>query len=283
MIRRIFLPLTGDDGDPAALAAAFAAAHRLGAHVDAALLRFDQRYARPKLSEPLPPGLFEEIASLLADQDSDELLALRRFEEASAAFRVPRADQPPGPVGLSGRWLGTRPAERIGRDGRLADLLVVGPTAGKESHRANVIRRAALATAGRPILLAPAEPPPLIGARVAIAWNGTSNAAQAVGAALPFLARAEEVHVLTVKTEKMRSSEGERLVESLRWHGIRAQSQVLQLRPPVGDLLLATAEALHADLLVMGGYIQSRLHDMLLGGVTGYVFSHAKLPVFLAR
>ena len=55
MIRRIFVPLTGGDGDVAALAAAFTTARQLAAHVDAALLRFDQRYVRPKLNEPLPP------------------------------------------------------------------------------------------------------------------------------------------------------------------------------------------------------------------------------------
>jgi nucleotide-binding universal stress UspA family protein len=33
----------------------------------------------------------------------------------------------------------------------------------------------------------------------------------------------------------------------------------------------------------MGGYVQSRLQEFLLGGVTGYVFAHAELPILVAR
>jgi len=283
MIRRIFVPLTGSEGDAAALGTAFAVAGRLGAHVDAALLRFDQRYARPKLSEPLPPGLFEEIASFLADHDTEEMAAERRFADAAASAAAPQIAEPPGPGGLSARWLGVRPAERIVRDGRLSDLLVVGPTIGHESQRANAIRRAALETTGRPLLLAPQAPPRALGSRVAIAWNGTTNATQAVGAALPILAHAGVVDVLTVRTEKTRSSEGERLVDYLKWHGVAADVHVLQESEQVGDLLLRKAAGLGSDLLVMGGYIQSRLQDFLLGGVTAYVFAHAALPIFVAR
>jgi nucleotide-binding universal stress UspA family protein len=282
MIRRVFVPLTGSEGDLAALAVAFAVAVRLGAHVDAALLRFDQRYSRPKLSEPLPPGLFEEIASLLADHDADEIAARHRFEEAREAADAPVAEQATR-SGHSGRWLGMRPAERIVRDGRLADLIVVGPTKTTENPRPNVIRRAALVTAGRPLLLAPSVPPGTVGKRIAIAWNGSTGGAQAVAAALPLLAKADAVHVLTVKTEKTRSSEGERLVDYLLWHDIAASATVLPERNSVGDLLLASAETLGADLLVMGGYVQNRLQELLLGGVTAYVFSHAKLPILVAR
>jgi nucleotide-binding universal stress UspA family protein len=33
----------------------------------------------------------------------------------------------------------------------------------------------------------------------------------------------------------------------------------------------------------MGGYVQSRLQEFLLGGVTGYVFNHAALPILIAH
>jgi len=51
----------------------------------------------------------------------------------------------------------------------------------------------------------------------------------------------------------------------------------------VGGTLLRQAAALGADLFVMGGYVQSRLQEFLLGGVTGYVFGHAQLPIFVAH
>ncbi len=284
MIRRIYLPLTGGEGDVPALAAAFTAGRQLAAHIDAALLRFDQRYVRPKLDEALPPGLFEEVATILADNDVAELQAKHRFDEARAAVAAPLAEEAPGPRGLSARWLGVRPAERIVRDGGLADLIVVGPQRANENPRPNAIRRAALVTAGRPLLLAPEVPPPRIGGRVAIAWNGSTGASEAVAASLPFLVSADAVNVLTVKTARTRSSEGERLVDYLAWHGVKAEASVLHANgDPVGTELLRAAGTIGADLLVMGGYVQSRLHELLLGGVTGYVFSHATLPILIAH
>src|SRR5260370_15017687 len=284
IIRRIFVPLTGGDGDIAALAAAFTTASQLAAHVDAALLRFDQRYVRPKLNEALPPGLFEEVATLLADHDAAEIQAHRRFDEARAAVAAPLAEEAPGPRGLSARWLGVRPAERIVRDGGLADLIVVGRQRPNENPRPNAIRRAALVTAGRPLLLAPEAPPPRIGSRVAIAWNGSTGASVAVAASLPFLVAADAVNVLTVKTARTRSSEGERLVDYLAWHGVKAEASVLHTNgDTVGAQLLRVAGTIGADLFVMGGYVQSRLQELLLGGVTGDVFSRATLPILIAH
>jgi nucleotide-binding universal stress UspA family protein len=284
MIRKIFVPLTGGDGDVAALALAFATAQHLRAHVDAALLRFDQRYDPPKLAEALPPGLFEEVAAILGDYDAAEREAHRRFDAARGAVASPLAEEAPGALGLSARWLGVRPAERIVRDGGLADLLVVGPQSASDNPRPNAVRRAALVTAGRPLLLAPQAAPSGIGRHVVIAWNGSTGGAQAVAASLPFLAAAESVTVLTVKTAKTRSSEGERLVDYLAWHGIKAGADVLKAPgEAVGAVLLRRAGEVGADLFVMGGYVQSRLQELLLGGVTGYVFGRAELPILIAR
>src|SRR5258708_20941663 len=142
IIRRIFVPLTGGDGDVAALAAAFTPASQLAAHVDAALLRFDQRYVRPKLNEALPPGLFEEVATLLADHDAAEIQAHRRFDEARLAVAAPLAEEAPGPLGLSARWLGARPAERIVRHGGLSDLPVAAPQHSHHTPRPHAVPRA---------------------------------------------------------------------------------------------------------------------------------------------
>ena len=51
----------------------------------------------------------------------------------------------------------------------------------------------------------------------------------------------------------------------------------------VGHLLLAQAAAFHADLLVMGAYGHSTLHEWLFGGVTRTVLYEAGLPVLMSR
>ena len=282
MIRRVFVPLTGGEGDLAALAAAFAVAVRLGAHVDAALLRFDQRYSRPKLSEPCRPASSRKspaCSPITTPTRSPPSDASRR--RARPQMHLLRSRRPNRAIPAGGSACG-RPSASYATGG-----LPISSSSGRRkpprNPRPNVIRRAALVTAGRPLLLAPALPPGTVGKQIAVAWNGSTGGAQAVAAALPLLAKADAVHVLTVKTEKTRSSEGERLVDYLQWHGITARATVLPEQDSVGDLLLANAGDLGADLLVMGGDVQNRLQELLLGGVTTYVFAHAKLPIFVAR
>jgi nucleotide-binding universal stress UspA family protein len=51
----------------------------------------------------------------------------------------------------------------------------------------------------------------------------------------------------------------------------------------VGAALLRAVTEAGADLLVMGGYGHSRLGELVLGGVTRHVLTHAHLPVLLAH
>jgi nucleotide-binding universal stress UspA family protein len=51
----------------------------------------------------------------------------------------------------------------------------------------------------------------------------------------------------------------------------------------VSDTLLAQVAELDADLLVMGAYGHSRLHEMILGGVTRDILRNANVPVLMAH
>jgi nucleotide-binding universal stress UspA family protein len=282
-IRRIFLPLTGLAADRSALAAAFDLARQHDARVDAGFLRFDQRYTRPKFPERLTHDLFDELASIIAHVDEDEERTQALFEEARDAAGL--AARPPGALeaGPAAWWLGARPADRILRDARLADLVVIGRSQSDE-RRLAALRGTVLTTSGRPLLLAPPQVPEPLRGTVVIAWNGGTNAARAVAAALPMLERAERVEVLTVTTSKTRSSEGDRLSEYLGCHGIAAERRLVpQGGEAVGPLLLKHAVNLGACLLVMGGEGHLSLSEYLLGGVTSHVFQNASMPVLAAH
>jgi nucleotide-binding universal stress UspA family protein len=51
----------------------------------------------------------------------------------------------------------------------------------------------------------------------------------------------------------------------------------------VGEAVLREAHAHDADLLVMGAYSHSRIYELILGGATRYMLSHADLPLFMAH
>src|SRR5918997_514604 len=66
---------------------------------------------------------------------------------------------------------------------------MMAATERESGERAGRVR--VLFDSGRPVLIAPREPPATIGTRVCIAWNGSAESAAAVAAALPWLHRAQ--------------------------------------------------------------------------------------------
>jgi len=50
-----------------------------------------------------------------------------------------------------------------------------------------------------------------------------------------------------------------------------------------GEVILARAQALGADMLIKGAYTQSRLRQMIFGGATAHILAHATIPVLMAN
>jgi nucleotide-binding universal stress UspA family protein len=141
---------------------------------------------------------------------------------------------------------------------------------------------------GRPVLLAPESPMGGSLETIAIAWKNTREAAVAITAAMPLLARAKRIEVLCANEEDDRANEyldcSNSIVEQLRWHELNAHGRfVLPAGRGVPQAILETAHGLHADLLVMGAYGRSRLREFLFGGFTQHILKGVDLPVFAAH
>ncbi|MEZ5785993.1 MAG: universal stress protein [Xanthobacteraceae bacterium] len=50
-----------------------------------------------------------------------------------------------------------------------------------------------------------------------------------------------------------------------------------------GPMILERAQALGCDLIIKGAYTQSRLRQLIFGGTTRYLLTHAELPVLTAH
>jgi len=124
-----------------------------------------------------------------------------------------------------------------------------------------------------------------IGRTVLIAWKPTPSTVRAVTAALPFLRRAGRVHLATWEDAGSDDRNNPLPIERyLQRHGITVT--VHQGGRPSGDmgeLLLALAADLHADVLVMGCYGHSRVREWVLGGVTRTVLRASTLPLLMAH
>ena len=122
--------------------------------------------------------------------------------------------------------------------------------------------------------------------RVLIAWNGSGESTEAIRAALPLLRKASEVRLLDGWREALPGF-GPPTLPVGQWLS-RQGVTVTQRRPfhpgeDAGAHLLHEAEAMHADLMVMGAWGRSRVSELVLGGTTHHVLSHAHLPLLLAH
>jgi nucleotide-binding universal stress UspA family protein len=178
------------------------------------------------------------------------------------------------------------PIEILALHARYADLTIVGQTPPPNTPNGEAtLAHDLVLQSGRPVLVMPffgANAP--IGDNVVVAWNGSREAARAVGDAMPILERAKNVNVLSIQPEGIGDAPGADIAHHLARHGIRATAkQSVANRIDTGDVLLNFIADSGADLLVMGAYGHTRMREIILGGVTRHVLQHAAVPVLLSH
>jgi Universal stress protein family len=295
-MRVILVPLVGDDDDGVALTAAHAVARPFRAHIDAMFMRPDPVEAIMSLEGEATPELIGSVTrASTATWDTRAKLAKQAFDATRAAADAALADQPTGTDSVTAGWreiVGGAEA-MLPAEGRLSDLIVFGGIhSGGSAHRRRMFE-AALMHAARPLLLVPDKAPDAIGPKtigpmsigkvVALAWNGSAEAARAVAGALPLLHNAEEVHILTAASPRTDVERADGLARYFGWQGLSYERHAMYPTNQVGAALLAKARELRADLLVMGGYGRSRVSELVFGGVTRTVLGQYHLPILLAH
>ncbi len=287
-MKKLLVPVTDPEAAASPLAAAFTVASQFDSHVEALHVRTDPRneimaYVGEDMSGPMVQEVLE-VAETRAAELAEQ--AHKCFEDACALAQVPIAASAPGPDGVSASWHEeTGYAESwIERCGRLADLTVIQrPTAVEDVVTRRAVETAILGT-GRPLLVTPPSAPATIGDNVAIAWNGSSEAAHSVGVAIPFMTEATSVTVLSADKGQTPGPGPAELVEYLSWHGIKAKDVAVAVNGgSTGNALLAAASDAGANLLVMGAYTHSRMRELIMGGVTRRVLDETEIPVLMAH
>ncbi len=178
-------------------------------------------------------------------------------------------------------------ADTFGRLARRFDLAVVAQAEPDQLPARDLIIEAVLFESGRPVLIVPyIQTEGLKLDRVMVCWDGSRNAARAVGDAMPFLERAKAVEIVVVAGDAGKSDEipGADIAHHLARHGLRVELQ----RIVAGDLDVANTVLSHAadagtDFIVMGGYGHSRLREFVLGGATRGILQSMTVPTLMSH
>lgn len=172
-------------------------------------------------------------------------------------------------------------AAAIAERGARADFIVIARPAEDDDRALRQVFRTALLKTGRPVLVVPPGElaRPDFGRRVAIAWRQDEHTARTVLPALRDIAHAEHVFVLA-GTREGRTAPS--VPQILAERDVAAALHLLPIGPGgFGEALLAKAHELGADMLIMGAYAHSTLHNLVYGGVTRFMLDHADLPVLM--
>jgi nucleotide-binding universal stress UspA family protein len=172
----------------------------------------------------------------------------------------------------------------VGGYGRVFDIIVVGqPGPQAMSPRMSTLE-AALFESGRPILIAPRTAPAKLGETVVVAWNGSTETARTIAFAMATLKVARRVVVVTVEGAGVPGPTTDQVRRHLERNGIASEGRNISPgRRAPGEVLLAEAATIGCDLLIKGAYTQSRLRQMIFGGVTSHILAEATSPVFMAH
>jgi len=174
-------------------------------------------------------------------------------------------------------------------EAQLADLtIMLRPGQAPLEHLRLAMAEAVLFGSGRPLLLIPPNwRVDRIGINVVVGWNGSREAARALGDAAAFLDRATSITVVCVavgETHTQVDASAHSIVARLTKRGKHAElRRVGELGFSDGETLFGQAEALDADLVIMGGYGTPRLLERIVGGVTREALEKARVPVLMSH
>ena len=284
-VRNILVPVRGDGKGEGVLDHALALARRFNAHLIVV-------HCRPRPEDMLPFGVYaptsfrEQITSsavALANDEESRVKAL--FQDYCRQHELAVVDDslaaPNGRPSASWSEATGKQAAVVAVRGRLADLIAVA----QPDHQLNLGRNtleAALLETGRLVLLCPSGAVASIGRHVAVGWDGGSEAARAVAAAMPVLGAADQVTVLSAETGARLDLGPQDLHGYLARHGRRAEIRTFPSRATeVAQGLLQAAGEAGADVLLIGAYGHSRRRELVMGGVTEHIINQTALPVLM--
>lgn len=213
--------------------------------------------------------------------DREELDA--EFKRASALFTEVTAKS-----GIRTEWRAELdvPALALAGAANAADLIVGG--CGPDSLLSD-LRMAAtgdlLMRAGRPILAVPADVSALSARNIVIAWKSSREARRAVADAMPFLTRADKVHIVHIGEGGADESEAAQDLKALlQRHEVFAQ---VESEPrgegPIDEQIVKAARRYDADLIVAGAYGHTRLREWVLGGMTRGLLARSPVTCLLSH
>ena len=288
MIKNILVPASGSEKDLTVFKTAFEVAQMYHGHlafyhvhISAGEALAHESHAQFARGEALKSA-FDELGET---HDRRTMLAEHHVRNFCSQFKIKITDTPLSAEAITASWRGGDSGngeDRLVSKARGYDLVVMGRFTHPNGLPSDLLQLV-LVGCGRPVLIAANNAPQTLTGTVMVCWKDAPEAARAVSVAMPFLAKADRVVIVTVGEGKKSVADSAHAVASqLAWHRVEATAEVASTDGlPVAQVLLSAAQKCRADLLVMGGYSKGRMRETIFGGCTDSILRKADIPVLM--
>jgi nucleotide-binding universal stress UspA family protein len=285
-MKSFLIPIGGSDTDEPLFATALAAARPFSSHLNFLHVHIGPGQAAanmPHTGFAMGPALSNALRDLDAKAQTRSTLAAQHFRDFCARSTVDICDSPVLTKGVTASWHEEdgHALKRIMFRARHNDLVIAGRAKSANGLPADFLEQL-LVGGGRPVLIAGSSPTPTLTGTIMVCWKESPEAARAVNAAMPFLMQAKRVVLVSV------AEDGEDVTESLSevarqlaWNGIRSEIRTIAANGAVPAILSSAAQDCGADLVVLGAFGRSRMHEILFGSCTQSMVRTADRPVLL--
>jgi nucleotide-binding universal stress UspA family protein len=291
MFRTVLVHLTGAETDGTALQTALQIVRPFGGHLNCLRTRLgsDARAEAASSVAMASAIAVKETVSVLKRQD-ERLTeqAKRSFDKFCDDESLVMSEEPNTGVDVTAAWI-----ERPGTDieqvialGRFSDLLVLSRKSETHIGLTPAELGEVLLAVGRPVIITSPRTLRFFPKEIGIAWKDTAEAARALSAAMPIVAKTDHVKIFTVNEDSEHANECidcmESIADSLRRHGPAVEVQYLA---PGGrhlpETILEAAYESGVGLLVTGAYGHSRFRELVFGGFTQRILNGVNLSVLM--
>ncbi|MEM8952301.1 MAG: universal stress protein [Pseudomonadota bacterium] len=275
MYKNLLLAIDGSATNAKTIDYAIKLAKRFDAHLTGL-------YLVPEFSPPATVGLYV-TADIKANVDRHEQ---EQADKVTAGFKAAAEREGIAFDARTDTGYQMDFAKMLAVHGRYADAIIVGQPGddGVMLDPGDIVL-----ASGAPVIIVPYIGAPATAAeRVMVAWNASKEAARAVRDAMPVLEKAEAVDVVSFRPKSTETGHGDLpgadIALHLTRHGIQVDVETIEGKDiDVGNALMSHVADRGSDLLVMGGYGHSRLHEFVLGGATRTILQSMTVPVLMTH
>ncbi|HMO28299.1 universal stress protein [Enterovirga sp.] len=270
-IHVVLCPDEGRTGAAAAFGLSLAQAAQAHVTVQAASVRIT-----------IPHSIISNVGSALVREENKR--RLEAAENTADACRKNAAAQGSACTALAFQIPFPEAVAACGRRSRLHDLTILDARADALRLERAVVEEI-LFKCGRPVLVVPEGHDAFRPGHAMVAWDGSAQAARALNDALPLLAAARTVSLVSVaEPGKEDALPGADIARHLSRHGIQVTLVDLKAsQKNVESILRDQSHAHRTDLIVMGAYAHSWWREIALGGVTQSFIGDPPAPLFLSH